>query len=119
MINYVSALADEGFNVNEIPKHNFGKFTDKEFLRVRENLYHFVRIKGLLNKLDYAASGDLDVEIAPGDVFGTVVKYFKSLGYKRNDLQEYLFQYQNDNHVVIASTGIGKNRRGSLLARTR
>lgn len=108
LINYVSALANEGFNVNQIPRHNFGKFTDKEFLRVRENLYHFVRIKGLLNKLDYAASGHLDVEIAPEDVFGIVDKYFKSLGYRKNDLQEYLLQYQNDNHVVIASTGIGK-----------
>ncbi len=83
LINYVSALKDEGFNVNEIPRHNFGKFTDKEFLRVRKNLYHFVRIKGLLNKLDYAASGHLDVEIAPGDVIGTVDKYFKSLGYRK------------------------------------
>ena len=108
LINYVSLLATEGFNVNEIPRHDFGKFTDKEFLRVRGNLYYFVRIKGLLNKLDYAASGHLDVEIAPGDLFGKVDKYFKSLGYERNDLQEYLFQYQNDNHVVIASTGIGK-----------
>ena len=108
LINYVSALVDEGFNVNQIPRHNFGKFTDKEFLRVRKNLYHFVRIKGLLNKLDYAASGHLDVEIAPGDVFGIVDKYFKSLGFRKNDLQEYLLQYQNDNHVVIASTGIGK-----------
>ena len=64
---YVSLLNND-FNIREEPKFDYRKFTDRKFLENREHLYRFVRIKGLLNKLDYAASGGYEVEIPPEDL---------------------------------------------------
>lgn len=104
---YVSLLNDD-FNIREEPKFDYRKFTDRKFLKNREQLYRFVRIKGLLNKLDYAASGDYEVEIPPEDLPQKMKKYFDNKKRTRNELQDYLYTLQQENYIVIASTGIGK-----------
>ncbi|MEI0489119.1 CRISPR-associated helicase Cas3' [Brachyspira pulli] len=70
----------------------------------------FIIIKGMLNKLDYAASAyDDKIEIQSDDASKKVLGKFKP-----NECQEYMLQNQNNNIVVIASTGIGKTE-GALL----
>ncbi len=70
----------------------------------------FIIIKGMLNKLDYAASAyDEKIEIQSDDASKKVLEKFKP-----NECQEYMLQNQNNNIVVIASTGIGKTE-GALL----
>lgn len=70
----------------------------------------FIIIKGMLNKLDYAASAyDEKIEIQSDDASKKVLEKFKP-----NECQEYMLNNQNNNIVVIASTGIGKTE-GALL----
>lgn len=107
-------LLNPYFTIRDIPAFDYGRFTDKDFLRERHHLYHFVRIKGLLNKLDYAASGGVAIEMVPKHLTEKVEAQFKEEGYEKNELQQYLYEYQQDNHVVIASTGIGKTE-GALF----
>lgn len=76
-----------------------------------EQFYKFVINKGLLNKVDYAAStstADIKVEIKNDDLFQRVDEFFDGQSFKPNDLQNYTIAHQNDNNVIIASTGIGK-----------
>ena len=71
---------------------------------------NYIIIKGMLNKLDYAASAyDEKIEIQSDDASKKVLGNFKP-----NECQEYMLKNQNNNIVVIASTGIGKTE-GALL----
>ena len=98
-------LVKQGFENVEVPKFHYGKFVKKESMN-EEELYKFVKIKGLLNKLDFAASAHIDAEIAPDNLVGKLDLYLKKYG--RNELQEYLYERQHQSHVIIGSTGIGK-----------
>ena len=68
----------------------------------------FIMTKGLLNKIDYAASSDVEVEVINDSLFEKTAGYFRVEGYKCNDLQKYMIKYRDDNNVVVASTGVGK-----------
>lgn len=93
------------------PKANFKPYLNRRIRKQRnqEQAKQFVLVKGLLNKIDYAASAHIPVEIAnPG--LGNYVDKFLAVKYKsgRNELQNYLLENQKENNIVIASTGIGK-----------
>ncbi|PZX05809.1 CRISPR-associated Cas3 family helicase [Psychrobacillus insolitus] len=105
LISYTSMLVKQGFENVEVPKFHYGKFVKKESMN-EEELYNFVKIKGLLNKLDFAASAHIDAEIAPDNLVEKLDLYLKKYG--RNELQEYLYERQHQSHVIIGSTGIGK-----------
>lgn len=74
----------------------------------KETIYQYIMTKGLLNKIDYAASGGVDVEVENKDLFEKTYNYLKKDGYKPNRLQQYMIEHQEENNVIIASTGIGK-----------
>ena len=77
----------------------------------------YIKVKGLLNKIDYAAStGSLgiDVEIKNDGLHEQTMNFMNESGFEPNDLQEHLLNNQDQNNVVIASTGIGKTE-GALL----
>jgi len=81
--------------------------------------YCYVITKGLLNKIDYAASsyvGDkrLSVEIANENLKEKVNAFFESNGFNKNDLQNYMENNEDKNNIIIASTGMGKTE-ASLL----
>lgn len=93
------------------PKANFKPYLNRRIRKKRnqEQAKQFVMVKGLLNKIDYAASAHIPVEIAnPG--LGNYVDKFLADKYSsgRNELQNYLYEHQEENNIVIASTGIGK-----------
>ncbi|GAB6168087.1 CRISPR-associated helicase/endonuclease Cas3 [Clostridium carnis] len=77
-----------------------------------EDASKFIMTKGLLNKIDFAASSDVNVEIKPGELEKLTVKSIEP--YKLNDLQRYMRSHQEDNLVIKASTGIGKTE-GALI----
>ena len=82
----------------------------------REWYKSYVLIKGLLNKIDYAASGHIDVEIPPvslGEVTEQKIDVWSN-GKGVNDLQAYMKQHKEESLIAIASTGIGKTE-GALL----
>lgn len=93
------------------PKGNFKPYLNRRIRKERnqDQAKQFVLVKGLLNKIDYAASAYIPVEVAnPG--LNSYVDNFFANKYKsgRNELQKYLLEHQEENNIVIASTGIGK-----------
>ena len=78
-----------------------------------DTFYKYVMVKGLLNRIDYSASSKIPVETVNN---GLSLKTKELIAKKGclNELQEYMLKNQNENNVIIASTGIGKTE-GALL----
>ena len=109
---------------NENLKCSFRGITGKSIKIDVDNDYEFwlkfIVIKGILNKIDYAASTYLynkkdigldTLELTPEDAGKGVIKKF---GDKLNDCQEFMNNNKDKNIIVVASTGIGKTE-GALL----
>ncbi|EAD7212837.1 CRISPR-associated helicase Cas3' [Listeria monocytogenes] len=84
-----------------------------------ETFKKFVLLKGLLNRIDFAASGGIDVELENDflmDSMEVQLAHFKAENPEAdwNALQKYMMQHQNENIVVIAETGMGKTEAGLL-----
>lgn len=89
---------------------------------IKPVFYKYVMTKGLLNKIDYAASTILEgssifIEVETDDVTGKTNMYLQHITKKQdaiNDLQKYLVENVDENNVVIAATGFGKTEAGLL-----
>lgn len=68
----------------------------------------FVKIKGLLNRCDYAASGYYAIESAPRINVADNILGFLGKGAYYNELQNWTYQHKSDSIVVVAQTGMGK-----------
>lgn len=79
---------------------------------VEDEYYHeFVLLKGLLNRLDYAASGHYQVESNPRiQLEANVLQKWREKDPKAkwNTLQEWTGQHKKESIVVIGQTGLGK-----------
>lgn len=84
----------------------------------QEEADNYLMIKGLLNRIDYAASGGIAVEVPNDFLLDDMDKLLKrwQLGSdaKWNALQQFMLAHQNENVVVIAQTGEGKTEAGLL-----
>lgn len=105
------------FNYNRIEKVEKLYPSFSKYIKVRipdieedseETIKKYIMTKGLLNKIDYSASADIEVEIKNEDLFEKTSKFLKEGGFKPNKLQEYMINHQDDNNIIRASTGIGK-----------
>jgi CRISPR-associated endonuclease/helicase Cas3 len=104
----------------EIKGHSIGRLG--ESLDEDETaLCRYFRVKGMLNKFDYAASAreedvyPMGTEFAPVDPSASIKRYFqKEYGGGLNAVQEYMAANADKNIVVVASTGSGKTE-GALL----
>lgn len=77
----------------------------------------FALVKGILNKMDYAASAHNAVtEYEPDDAHKNVKEAFCSLGYKLRECQEYLLNKKHENIIMTASTGMGKTEAALMWA---
>jgi CRISPR-associated endonuclease/helicase Cas3 len=74
----------------------------------------FVLLKGLLHRLDYTASGDLEVELPSDEVFDKIRKRLESKGKKLNEMQNFVLSNSDKNLLIIAPTGSGKTEAGAL-----
>ena len=118
---------------NENLKCNFRGISNNEIKKGVDNDYEFwlkfIVIKGMLNKIDYAASVCVynkekriyefginkdDFEMTADNSCEKVLSKFKENQYKLNDCQEFMNNNKDKNIIVIASTGIGKTE-GALL----
>jgi CRISPR-associated endonuclease/helicase Cas3 len=68
----------------------------------------FIMTKGLLNKIDYAASSGVEVEVKNEELLKSLDVFFHNNHMEPNDLQRYMLEHSNENNLIIASTGIGK-----------
>ena len=92
---------------------------NKRFYESRDGdyFYRYVMLKGILNRLDYAASAHIEVEHRNDFLINSLEDLMQSWKNENpkacwNELQCYLRDHQNDNVVVIAQTGMGKTEGG-------
>lgn len=72
-------------------------------------------MKGLLHRLDHCSSADIEVEDDTKDRIEEFTENFmKSKKFDLNELQEFSKQNQNENLMVIGSTGMGKTEAALL-----
>ncbi|MCL1632490.1 CRISPR-associated helicase Cas3' [Sporolactobacillus sp. CPB3-1] len=77
----------------------------------------YILIKGLLHRLDHAASAHVKIEIdAKVDLSEIVKKRMQQLGYHLREIQRFASQNKNKNLILIAQTGIGKTEAGLMWA---
>lgn len=67
-------------------------------------------LTGLLNRCDYAASGNYEIEYQND----FLIEKIENLNYKWNEMQRYLIENRKENVIVVANTGMGKTE-GALL----
>lgn len=73
-----------------------------------------IKVKGLLNKCDYSASGGYQAEF-PNDFLVDSMENAKKKWPPKsdwNDMQKYCMSHQEDNLILIAQTGMGKTEAG-------
>lgn len=88
---------------------SYSKYVDTRICSNDGDLfYKYIITKGLLNKLDYSASAHIPVEIKNTNLLEKTIESMTSKKFKLNDLQEYMLKNQDENNIIIASTGIGK-----------
>lgn len=85
----------------------------------KEIFQNYLMVKGLLNRLDYAASAYEPVEIENDyleNLLDDILKKFqeKNPNTDWNMLQKYMIENRNSNLVIIAQTGMGKTEAGLL-----
>lgn len=73
-----------------------------------EIVRQYIMTKGLLNKIDFAASAGINIEEQNKNLSEKTLAYLKKGKHEPNDLQEYLLKNQDKSNIIIASTGIGK-----------
>ncbi|BCJ95331.1 CRISPR-associated helicase/endonuclease Cas3 [Anaerocolumna cellulosilytica] len=123
------------FEYSKLPTKYFNPEFDQKYFMMGERLYEsrdniyfykYVMLKGLLNRIDYAASSYITGESSPLCV--EVKNDFLSITLNRilcewrkknelaewNDLQNYMLKNQDNNVIVIAQTGMGKTEAGLL-----
>ncbi|MEY8351302.1 CRISPR-associated helicase Cas3' [Bacillus cereus] len=108
---YVNLLKDAGWpDVTVTDK--YAKYTVNSRIPQEEDsdelFYKYIMTKGLLNRIDYAASAHVPVEERNEDLFEKTQGFMCRNGFQANELQQYLIDHQENNNVVVASTGIGK-----------
>ena len=118
---------------NENLKCNFRGISNNEIKKGVDNYYEFwlkfIVIKGMLNKIDYAASVCVynkekriyefginkdDFEMTADNSCEKVITKFKQKKYELKDCQKFMKDNKDKNIIVVASTGIGKTE-GALL----
>ncbi|MBC2316131.1 CRISPR-associated helicase Cas3' [Listeria booriae] len=84
-----------------------------------ELFIQYVLLKGLLNRIDFAASAYIDVE-KPNDFLESALNNQLQTFRQSNPtadwkpLQKYMYSHQQDNIIVVAETGMGKTEAGLL-----
>lgn len=101
---------------------------DEDFYYQNERIYPtnkrdfktYVLLKGLLNRIDYAASAHIAVEIENDFLLdcldNQLMARFRKTNPKAswNHLQQFMRSHQQQNVVVVAETGMGKTEAGLL-----
>ncbi|MBL4931894.1 CRISPR-associated helicase Cas3' [Clostridium paridis] len=128
--NEIEALVNEfeGFHYNKISKRYVPDYIEETFYFKNDRIYeerdsdiffNYIMIKGLLNRIDYSASGYIEIENKNDFLSRSLDRLMnewkeKVPNCKWNDLQEYMIKNKDKNVVVVAQTGMGKTEAGLL-----
>ncbi len=116
------------FNYDKLKYVHLNDYIEDGFFILNDRIYEkngqdeffkYIMIKGLLNRLDYAASAHIPVEnkndFLLKDLEGLMDKWRKDKPESNwNQLQMYMKNNQKSNTIVIAQTGMGKTEAGLL-----
>ncbi|MBC1559099.1 CRISPR-associated helicase Cas3' [Listeria booriae] len=114
---------------NEL-KYTTAEYIPEIFFHIQDRIFEndglsfelfiqYVLQKGLLNRIDFAASAYIDVE-KPNDFLESALNNQLQTFRKSNPdadwkpLQKYMYAHQHDNIIVVAETGMGKTEAGLL-----
>lgn len=127
----IELIADEfrNFDYKKLDKKFINDYIEEQFFIENDRIYekynselflNYVLIKGLLNRLDYAASGYIDVErendFLLNNLEQNLLENFKKKDPNAswNKLQKYMAGNRDENLIVVAQTGMGKTEAGLL-----
>lgn len=112
----MNAIPDWPNALTPEPKLNFSKFYNDRLSPFRDGgtFYRYVWVKGLLNRIDHAASAHLPVEIRCRQSLPTQVNLLLTRLGGANPLQQYMGEHREENLAVTASTGMGKTEAALL-----
>lgn len=117
----------ERFEYDKLPRKFRAEKIDQRYFSINERFneeqgdkfFCFIMLEGLLNRLDYAASGNIPVE-KPNDFLNEAMDELMDRWRKENqkacwnDLQKYMRNNTDNNIIAIAQTGMGKTEAGLL-----
>lgn len=119
----------EEFDWDKLKEITLNESIEEDFFVLKDRIYRttygeemffkYVMLKGLLNRIDYAASAHLPVERKNDFLTGYMEKLLDTWKLKRpeacwNDLQRFMIDNRGNNTVVAAQTGMGKTEAGLL-----
>lgn len=116
----------ENFEYDKLKKSELKKISAKYFNMKNINeeemdlFIEYIKIKGLLNRIDYAASSGIEVEKTNDFLINNLNKNLleKFRNYDKtadwNDLQKYMIDNRDKNIIITAQTGMGKTEAGLL-----
>ncbi|MBC1228297.1 CRISPR-associated helicase Cas3' [Listeria booriae] len=116
------ALGDNRAYRNRIPSKYYQvsvRIFEGDSAQSFELFIQYVLLKGLLNRIDFAASAYIDVE-KPNDFLESALNNQLQTFRQSNPdadwkpLQKYMYAHQQDNIIVVAETGMGKTEAGLL-----
>lgn len=81
---------------------------DKELFRL------LMLLKGILHRVDYTASGDIDVEIEPENIAERIKAKLQNTGHRLIEMQEFVLNNAEKDLLIVAPTGSGKTEAGAL-----
>lgn len=110
--------ADLGVSIDrKVRKSKMNTINFQNRIRPDSPLYfRYILIKGILHRLDHAASAHVPIELAKEMNVTEYVNYFFSnkLKKEKKPLQNFCERHQNHHLVVVAQTGMGKTEAGLL-----
>lgn len=89
----------------------------EEMIEQKSNWRRYIMLKGLLHRLDHAASAGIDIEDGVDESVGDHTKTFliSTFGdHSLRDPQQFAIEHRDENIIMTASTGIGKTESALL-----
>lgn len=127
----IKSISEEfsNFQYDKLGSRFINDYIEESFFIINDRIYEgedselflkYVLVKGLLNRLDYAASGYIDVEKENDFLLHSLEKNLlenfklKNPDAKWNNLQKYMMNNRDSNLIITAQTGMGKTEAGLL-----
>ncbi len=119
-INFKYDKLDSKF-INDYIEEDFFVKDERIYEKLNSELFFkYILVKGLLNRIDYAASGGIDVEKENNFLLQNLEENLlekfkiKNPNAEWNELQKYMIENRDNNLIIVAQTGMGKTEAGLL-----
>lgn len=106
-----------GIPLNHMPNNTYlGYVGNDKRIKQRDTIYkEYCLLKGLVHRLDHSASAHVQIEDITDEKIGDhIERVMQEKEFIKNELQKYCQENQDENMVIIGSTGMGKTEAGLL-----